>query len=387
LFLVLRDETCAVNGWHQPFHLEFQECIRGFYKHGLEFSGLKRAPPRPKVGEAVSPWDELPQVLGAANRLRLERVNPMKAFGRFFKDINRNKALLLMVLPASIWFIFFSYLPMLGTVISFKEYRVHGGFLSSIIHSRWVGFDNFKFLFSTNDAYIITRNTLLYNIVFIIIGLVLAVAMAIVLSEIANKRLAKWFQTGMFMPYFLSWVIVGYFAYSFLSYDRGVMNKIVLAFGMDPQQWYSEPKYWPFIIVIVFLWKSLGYNSVVYLAAIMGIDKSLYEAAMIDGANKWQQIRNVTLPMLTPLMTILTLLAIGRIFYADFGLFYQVTRDSGTLYNVTNVIDTYVYRGLKTTGEIGMSTAAGLYQSFVGFALVITSNWIVRRFNKDNALF
>ncbi|WP_219835002.1 sugar ABC transporter permease [Paenibacillus sp. R14(2021)] len=311
----------------------------------------------------------------------------MKALGRFFKDINRNKALLLMVLPATIWFIFFSYLPMLGTIISFKEYRVNGGFLSSIIHSRWVGFDNFKFLFSTDDAYIITRNTLLYNIVFIFIGLVLAVTMAIVLSEIANKKLAKWYQTGMFLPYFLSWVIVGYFVYSFLSFDRGMVNKIAVTFGLDPLQWYSEPKYWPLIIVIVFLWKSLGYSSVVYLAAIMGIDKSLYEAAMIDGANKWQQIRNITIPMLTPLMTILTLLAIGRIFYADFGLFYQVTRDSGTLYGVTNVIDTYVFRGLKTTGEIGMSTAAGLYQSFVGFVLVITSNYVVRKFNKDNALF
>ena len=152
-------------------------------------------------------------------------------------------------------------------------------------------------------------------------------------------------------------------------------------------QWYSEPKYWPFFIVFVFLWKSVGYNSVVYLAAIMGIDRSLYEAAMIDGASKWQQIRNITLPMLKPLMTILTLLAIGRIFYADFGLFYQVPRDSGTLYSVTNVIDTYVYRGLKSTGEIGMSTAAGLYQSVIGFILVMTSNYIVRKFDKDNALF
>jgi len=151
--------------------------------------------------------------------------------------------------------------------------------------------------------------------------------------------------------------------------------------------WYSDPTYWPVIIVVVFLWKSVGYNSVIYLAAIMGIDKSLYEAAMIDGANKWQQIRNITIPMLTPLITILTLLAIGKIFYADFGLFYQVPRDSGTLYNVTNVIDTYVYRGLKSTGEIGMSTAAGLYQSLIGFVLVITSNGIVRKFNKDNALF
>ncbi len=312
----------------------------------------------------------------------------MNALGRFFKDLNRNKAMLFMVMPATLWFIFFSYLPMIGTVISFKEYRVSpDGFLASIANSKWVGFDNFKFLFSTEDALVITRNTLLYNAVFIVAGLVLAVALAIVLSEIANKRLAKLYQTGMFLPYFLSWVIVGYFVYSFLSFDRGMINNIAKALGKDPTQWYSEPAYWPLILILVFLWKSIGYNSVVYLASIMGIDRSLYEAAMIDGANKWQQIRNITLPMLTPLMTIMTLLAVGRIFYADFGLFYQVPRDSGTLYSVTNVIDTYVYRGLKTTGEIGMSTAAGLYQSFVGFVLVITSNFIVRKFNKDNALF
>ncbi len=312
----------------------------------------------------------------------------MKAIGRFVKDIGRNKMLLLMVLPATLWFFFFSYLPMAGMVVAFKEYRYsRDGFLASILESKWVGLQNFKFLFSTNDAYIITRNTLLYNIVFIVLGLVLAVIMAIVLSEIMNKRLAKLYQTGMFLPYFLSWVIVGYFVFSFLSVDRGMMNQIFTSLGWDPISWYNNPTYWPIIIILVFLWKAVGYNSVVYLAAIMGIDKSLYEAAMIDGANKWQQIRNITIPLLAPLMTILTLLAIGKIFYADFGLFYQVPRDSGSLYSVTNVIDTYVYRGLKSTGEIGMSTAAGLYQSLVGFILVITSNAVVRRFNKDNALF
>lgn len=312
----------------------------------------------------------------------------MKVLGRFLKDIGKNIAMLLMVLPATVWFLLFSYLPMAGMIIAFKEYRYsRDGFLASIMNSEWVGLANFKFLFSTNDAYIITRNTVLYNLFFIVLGLVIAVAMAIMLAEIANKRLAKMYQTGMFLPYFLSWVIVGYFLFSFLSMDKGVVNQVLAWFDIDPVNWYSDPTYWPIIIVVVFLWKSVGYSSVIYLAAIMGIDKSLYEAAMIDGANKWQQIRNVTLPMLTPLMTILTLLAIGKIFYADFGLFYQVPRDSGTLYSVTNVIDTYVYRGLKTTGEIGMSTAAGLYQSLVGFILVITSNGIVRRFNKDNALF
>ncbi len=308
--------------------------------------------------------------------------------GTFFKNLYRNKALLFMVLPGAIWFFFFSYLPLAGTIVAFKQYRFNrDGFWASIARSEWVGWDNFKFLFSTSDAYTITRNTLLYNLAFIVLGLIFSVLMAIILSELVNRKLSKLYQTGMFLPYFLSWVIVGYFVFSFLSMDRGLLNQILGWFGMDPIQWYSEAKYWPYIMVIVNLWKSIGYSSVVYLAAILGIDKSLYEAAMIDGANKWQQIRNITIPLLTPIMTIMTLLAVGKIFYADFGLFYQVPRDSGTLYAVTNVIDTYVYRGLMTTGEIGMSAAAGLYQSVVGFALVMISNYVVRRMDKDSALF
>ena len=312
----------------------------------------------------------------------------MTAVRRFFRDLNKNKALLLMALPATIWFAVFSYLPMFGLVIAFKEYRYsRDGFFASIIESEWVGLDNFKFLFSTDDAYIITRNTLLYNAAFIVLGLILSVAMAIILSEITNKRMSKLYQTGMFLPHFLSWVIVGYFVFSFLSYDRGVLNQILEAAGLESVQWYHDPTWWPLILIVVNLWKTVGYNSVIYLASIMGIDRSLYEAAAIDGANKWQQIRNITVPLLKPIIMIMTLLAIGRIFYADFGLFYQVPRDSGTLYSVTNVIDTYVYRGLKTTGEIGMSTAAGFYQSLVGFILVVTSNAIVRKINKDYALY
>ncbi|WP_199794963.1 ABC transporter permease [Paenibacillus faecalis] len=308
--------------------------------------------------------------------------------GQFFKNVMTNKAMLFFVLPGTIWFLLFSYLPMFGTIIAFKEYRFsRDGFLASIMNSEWVGLENFRFLFSTDDAYIITRNTVLYNFAFIVLGLVFSVALAIILSEIINKRLAKVYQTGMFLPYFLSWVIVGYFVFSFLSYDKGVLNQILGWFGADPVQWYSEPKYWPIFLILISLWKGIGYNSVIYLAAITGIDKSLFEAAMIDGANKWQQIKSITIPMLKPLMTILTLLAVGKIFYADFGLFYQVPRDSGTLYSVTNVIDTYVYRGLKTTGEIGMSAAAGLYQSVVGFILVMTSNYIVRKYDRENALF
>lgn len=312
----------------------------------------------------------------------------MKAVGKALRDLNKNKAFLLMVLPGAIWFLLFSYLPMPGALIAFKEYRIgDGGFFSSILNSKWIGLKNFEFLFRAQDAYVITRNTVLYNFVFIVLGLVLSVAMAIILNEIANKRLSKLYQTGMFMPYFLSWVIVSYFTFSFLSIDKGVLNHVLGIFGIEAVSWYSEPAYWPYILVFMHLWKGVGYSSVIYLAAISGIDKSYYEAAMIDGASRWQQIIRITIPMIKPMMIILTILAIGGIFRADFGLFYQIPRDSGTLFPVTNVIDTYVYRALKVLGDFGMSTAAGLYQSVVGLILVLASNMIVRKMNEDQALF
>lgn len=307
---------------------------------------------------------------------------------RWLRTVNRNMALLIMVLPGAVWFLLFCYLPMPGVILAFKNYRFsRDGFLASIIQSEWVGFKNFEYLFKTEDAYIIVRNTVLYNAVFIVLGTALSVFVAILIHEIANKKLAKIYQTGMFLPHFLSWVIVSYFVFSFLSVDKGVLNQLLRYFGADPVYWYSETKYWPFILVIVYLWKSVGYGSVIYLAAIVGIDKSYYEAAMIDGANKWQQICRITVPMIMPVIIIMFILAIGGIFRADFGLFYQVPRDTGALYPVTNVIDTFVYRGLKVTGDIGMSTAAGLYQAVVGFVLVITTNFIVRKINKEQALF
>lgn len=307
---------------------------------------------------------------------------------RWLKLVGRNKALLLMVLPGTIWFFLFSYLPMPGAIIAFKDYRFsNDGFLASIIQSDWVGLKNFEFLFKTEDAYIIVRNTLLYNSVFIILGTTLSVFVAIVIHEISNKKLAKLYQTGMFLPHFLSWVIVSYFVFSFLSVDKGVFNQVLTSFGADPVYWYSEIKNWPYILTFVHLWKGVGYGSVIYLAAVVGIDKSYFEAAMIDGASKWQQIWKITLPMIKPIIIIMFILAIGGIFRADFGLFYQVPRDTGSLYPVTNVIDTFVYRGLKVTGNIGMSTAAGLYQAVVGFVLVLVTNFIVRKINKEQALF
>ncbi|WP_425487921.1 ABC transporter permease [Listeria rustica] len=293
-----------------------------------------------------------------------------------------------MVLPGVAWFLIFAYLPMFGTVIAFKDYRVDGnGFISSLMSSDWVGLENFKFLFRTDDAFIITRNTVLYNLVFIIVGLLLGVALAIVFNSLVNKRMAKVYQTGMLFPYFLSWVVVSYFLYSFLSEDSGLLNSLIVSFGGDPISWYSEPKYWPYILIFMNIWKGLGYGSIVYLAAIAGIDRNYYEAAMIDGAGKWQQIRHVTIPALTPLIIILTILNVGKIFNSDFGLFYQLPRNSGPLFPVTDVIDTYVYRGLTSLGDISMSAAAGLYQSIVGFILVMLTNYIVKRIDPEYALF
>ena len=307
---------------------------------------------------------------------------------KILKDIYKNKVWLIMVLPGTIWLLLFAYLPMFGQVIAFKDFRIHpDGFFASVITSEWVGWDNFKYLFSTNDAWIITRNTILYNLVFIVLGLVSAVATAILLNELLNKKLSKIYQTGMLFPHFISWVIGSYFVFTFFSADSGLLNNILGWFNIDPVSWYNEPKFWPYILVLLSLWKGVGYGSIIYLASIIGIDKAYYEAAMIDGASKWKQVKHITLPMLKPLMIILTIMNVGRIFNSDFGLFYQVPRDSGTLYGVTNVIDTFVFRGLMTLGDIGMSTAAGLYQSVVGLILVLITNYIVRKLDEESALF
>lgn len=300
----------------------------------------------------------------------------------------RHRALIFMALPGLVWMIFFFYIPVFGNVVAFKDFKYSpDGFMASLINSPWVGFDNFKFLFSSSNAYLITRNTVLYNIGFITIGLVCALFIAVVLSEIRSKKMIKIYQTTMLLPYFLSWVIIGYFVYAFLSPDKGLMNIIITSFGGTEINWYNEPKFWPLILIILGVWKGVGYNSIIYFAAIMGIDPSYYEAAMVDGASKWQQIKNVTLPQLIPLITILSILAVGNIFKADFGLFYNVTRYSGALYEVTSVLDTYIYNGLANTGDIGMASAAGLYQSVVGCVLLVSTNAIVRKFDDSSALF
>lgn len=301
----------------------------------------------------------------------------------FVKVFKKNLPLTLMALPALIVMFLFRYLPMVGLLLSFKRFSVRKG----IFGSEWVGLKNFEFLFTTSDAWVITRNTLLYNALFILLDLILAVAMAIGLSELLNKRRAKFYQTIFMAPYFLSWVVVSFMAFSLFSVDDGLFNHLLARFGFESVNWYSEPGKWPVVLTLFQLWKTLGYSTVMYISSLTSISNDYYEAALIDGATKWQQIKNITLPCLKPMMIVLTILAIGRIFYADFGLFFQLPRDSGPLYNVTQVIDTYVYRALKETGNVGMAAAASLYQSIVGFVLVVVANLVVRRIEPDSALF
>lgn len=299
----------------------------------------------------------------------------------------QNLELLLLTVPGAAWFLIFAYLPMFGVIVAFKNWQIHGNFFESLWQSPWVGLDNFKFLFQSSDAWLITKNTVMYNAVFIICGIVLPVTLAILLKEVFNKRLSKFYQTAMFLPYFLSWVIVSYCLYAFLSPDKGYLNNILANFGVEGISWYTEPAAWPFIIIFMSQWKGVGYGTVIYLASICGIDKSYYEAALIDGATKWQQIKHITIPLLKPIMIIMFITSVGGIFRADFGLFYQLPKNSGALYPVTNVIDTYVYRGLMNLGNIGMSSAAALYQSFVGMILILVTNGIVRKVDADNAFF
>ncbi|MCR2823312.1 ABC transporter permease [Lederbergia panacisoli] len=289
-----------------------------------------------------------------------------------------------MMLPGLIYLLINNYLPMFGLIIAFKDVN----YATGIFASDWVGFENFKYLFGTRDAFIITRNTILYNGLFIVLNTVFAVAAAILLNEIKNKFAARFYQSAILLPFLISMVIVSYLANAFLSTDVGFFNNTILPMlGKEEISWYTEASLWPYILTFVSTWKGIGFLCVIYLAAIVGIDGELYEAATLDGANKWQQIRFVTIPLIMPIIIMMTLLAIGKIFYSDFGLFFQVPMNSGALYDTTNVIDTYVYRGLIQLGDIGMSAAAGLYQSIVGFVLVLLSNWAVRVRDKDSALF
>lgn len=292
--------------------------------------------------------------------------------------------LYLMMLPALLYLLINNYIPMAGMVIAFKKLN----FAKGIWASPWAGLKNFKFLFASKDAWIITRNTLLYNVAFILVNMVIGIAIAILITEVRNTKLKKIYQSAILLPFLMSMVILSYIVYALLSAENGLVNNSILPlFHIDPIQWYQKPKYWPAVLIIANCWKGVGYGCLIYIASLIGIDPSFYEAARLDGASKWQEITKITLPSLVPTIITLLLLSIGRIFYSDFGLFYQVPMNSGVLFPTTNVIDTYVYRALIEQGNISMSSAAGVYQSLVGFCVVMLSNWIVRKVDKDQALF
>jgi putative aldouronate transport system permease protein len=272
---------------------------------------------------------------------------------------------------------------MAGIVIAFKRYDYVGG----IFGSAWNGLDNFRFFFESGDAWRVTRNTALYNIAFIVVNNALQIFAAILLFEVGGKWFKKLTQSVLFLPYFISWVVVGAIAYNMLNYDIGTVNALLRGIGLEPIDIYNTPSYWPFILVAVSAWKTLGYGTVMYLAAITGIDTEMYEAAEIDGANIFQRVMKVTIPNLYPTVIILVLLAVGNIFRGDFGMFYNMIGNNGLLFSSTDVIDTYVFRSLITSNDIGMSAAAGVFQSVLGFATIMLVNYAVRRYDRDRALF
>lgn len=300
-----------------------------------------------------------------------------------WRKFRRYIPIYLIMLPGLVYLFINNYMPLPGLIVAFKQYNARKG----IYKSDWIGFKNFEYLFTTNDAWVITRNTICYNLAFIVINTILAIFVAILLSEMWGKA-KKVYQSAILLPYLISSVIIGYLVFAFLSVENGFVNNAILPlFGKEGISWYSEPKYWPFILILVNAWKAIGYNCIIYLSTLMGFDRSYYESAQIDGASKMQQIRYITLPMLRPTIIMLTLMAIGRIFYSDFGLFYQVPMNQGALYSTTQTIDTYVYRGLLQLGNISMSAAAGVYQSVVGFVLILAANLVVRKVDTESALW
>jgi putative aldouronate transport system permease protein len=291
----------------------------------------------------------------------------------------------LLALPTTIWYILFCYLPMFGIIIPFKDYRISGGFLKSIISSKWVGLQNFKFLFSNPDIGMIVRNTLVYNAVMITLGTLLTITLALIVSELYNKVVAKVYQTLLFFPYFLSWVVVSTLVWGFLSYDMGMANTTLIELGFSPHRWYMEPKFWPGFLVFISQWKGVGYGMVVYLAAITAQDKAIYEAAIIDGANKWQQIWRLTLPMMKTIIVLMFIMSAGHIFYSDFGLFYQIPRDSNSLYTTVSTLDVFVYKQLKSS-TTSMAAAAAFLQAVTACLMTLLVNFIVKKIDEESAM-
>ena len=288
-----------------------------------------------------------------------------------------------MLMPTLIFFLINSYFPMVGIYYAFTSYDFEGG----LFGSPFVGLDNFKFLYQSGALWKLTINTIGYNIVFIVLGNVLAIAIAILISEIRGKLFKKFTQSIMFLPYFMSFVLLSVLTYNMFNFESGFFNQVLKSLGIAPVDIYNTPWVWPILITVFYIWKNLGYSMIIYLASIMGISDEYYEAAKIDGANIIQRIWHITVPMLKPTFVILLLFALGSIMKGQFDLFYQLVGNNGLLFNVTDIIDTYVYRSLKVNFDIGMATAAGLYQSLFGFVLIMSVNAIIKKINEDYALF
>lgn len=299
---------------------------------------------------------------------------------KFIKQVKQNAPLLVMALPGIIYFIMFSYIPMFGLLVAFKNFN----FSQGIIGSPWAGLNNFKFLIMSGDAFTILRNTILYALFTLIVCKIIEVFLAILYDSLSKSKLNRFNQTVSILPHFLSWVVIAYFAQALLDADKGIFNQLL----GTKIQWYSEPKYWPVILMAFQIWKTVGYNSIIYYSNIRGIDSELYEAARIDGATWWQQVKYITIPLLQSIIIIMVIMGIGQILHNDFGLFYNLPKNSGALYSVTQTLDTYIYNGITLAGgSLGMSSAASFFQSTVGFILVITANAIIRKVSPDNAMF
>ncbi len=301
----------------------------------------------------------------------------------FWKHVKDYRILLLMLLPGIAYIILFAYVPMGGIVLAFKNFRYADG----IFGSPWTGFENFKFLLLTGNLWNLTRNTLLYNLAFIATGLFSQVLLAIILSEVRGRLFKRVAQSSIFLPHFISWVVVAAIMYNIFNFEKGVFNNLVRQFDGTPVNLYTNPSYWPIVMVFIRIWKTVGYGSVIFLAAIAGIDQEMYEAADIDGASIWQKIVRITLPSLIPTIIIVMLLNLGQVFRGDFGQFYQLIGNNALLLPTTDIIDTYVFRALMSSSDIGMGAAAGLYQSVLCFISILIANTAVKKIQPDYSLF
>jgi len=311
------------------------------------------------------------------------QVESAVARDSLIKTIKKDRTLLLMLLPAVLLIFVFAYLPMGGLILAFKNFDYRLG----IFNSPWAGFDNFKFFFNSGQALLVTRNTVLYNLAFLVSTTILQLLFALILSEIAGKMFKKIAQSSMFLPFFISWVVVGSIAYNIFNFEYGVLNNVLTTMGFPPVNVYDTPSAWKYILVFFHAWKVVGYGTVIYLAAIVGIDQQIYESAEMDGANIFQRSFLITIPCILPTIMILTLLAIGQIFRGDFGLFYNLVGNNGALFDSTDIIDTFVFRSLVLSGDIGMAAAAGFYQSVMCFVTILITNYVVKRVNSDYSLF